>query len=256
MYLNQSSLTTNAILGALPEDSRDAIMPHLELVKIGSSPLACVGEPSRHLYFPTTAVMSVLRMMDDGAMIEVASVGREGVLGWSILGGSDAISTRFNTRVGGVAYRLPITVMQAESERSLETYRLLLNYCQAMMAQISRSALCNRHHSVSEQLSRWLLLTHDRIDGDELVVTHQNVANTLGVRREGVTQAMGTLQETGVIRQSRGCITVLDRDGLEHCACECYDLICGEYSHMLGMQPGRSAMPRLWAPQTFSAYGA
>ncbi|KVK83888.1 Crp/Fnr family transcriptional regulator [Burkholderia ubonensis] len=240
---SQLSFTVNAILDALPEDSIDAVAPHLELVKISSGVLDRVGEPLRYLYFPTTAVMSVLGLMEDGAMVEVAVVGREGVVGLSTLIGGNANSNRYEVRIGGLAYRVPTAVMRTEFERSPGTYRLLLSYCQAKMAQISRSALCNRHHSVSEQLSRWLLLAHDRVDGDELAVTQQTIANMLGVRREGVTEAAGLLHEAGLIRQHRGRITVLDRDGLEHYACECHKLIRAEYRKLLGMQSSTLATP-------------
>ncbi|WP_175870342.1 Crp/Fnr family transcriptional regulator [Burkholderia sp. BCC0397] len=255
-----SSYSANAILAALPEDSIRAIAPHLELVRIKAGMLDRVGEPMRHLHFPTTAMMSVQHLMEDGAMVEVAVVGREGVVGLGTLVGGLAASSRVEVRIGGMAYRVPSCVMRAEFERSAQTYRLLLNTCQATMAQISRSALCNRHHSVSEQLSRWLLLAHDRIDGDELTVTQQTIANMLGVRREGVTEAAGNLQEAGLIRQRRGRITVLDRHGLEHQACECYELICADYRRLLGTRG--NAMPATVRPRMpdghrgFPAHGA
>ena len=255
-----SSYSANAILDALPEDSIRTIAPHLELVRIKAGMLDRVGEPMRHLHFPTTAMMSVQHLMEDGAMVEVAVVGREGVVGLGTLVGGIAASNRVEVRIGGMAYRVPSCVMRAEFERSPQTYRLLLNTCQATMAQISRSALCNRHHSVSEQLSRWLLLAHDRIDGDELAVTQQTIANMLGVRREGVTEAAGNLQEAGLIRQRRGRITVLDRDGLEHHACECYDLIRADYRRLLGTRG--NAMPATVRPRMpeghrgFPAHGA
>jgi len=238
-----SSYSANAILDALPEDSIRAIAPHLELVRIKAGMLDRVGEPMRHLHFPTTAMMSVQHLMEDGAMVEVAVVGREGVVGLATLVGGTAVSNRVEVRISGMAYRVPTCVMRSEFERSPATYRLLLNYCQATMAQISRSALCNRHHSVSEQLSRWLLLAHDRIDGDELAVTQQTIANMLGVRREGVTEAAGNLQEAGLIRQRRGRITVLDRDGLERQACECYELIRADYRRLLGTRAGVRSLP-------------
>lgn len=182
------------------------------------------------------------------------------MVGLGTLVGGVAASSRVEVRIGGMAYRVPSCVMRAEFERSPQTYRLLLNTCQATMAQISRSALCNRHHSVSEQLSRWLLLAHDRIDGDELTVTQQTIANMLGVRREGVTEAAGNLQEAGLIRQRRGRITVLDRDGLEHHACECYDLIRADYRRLLGTRGNtRPATVRPRMPEGrcgFPAHGA
>ncbi|MCO8588977.1 Crp/Fnr family transcriptional regulator [Burkholderia multivorans] len=244
----QSSYSANAILDALPEDSIRAIAPHLELVRVKPGMLDRVGEPMRHVHFPTTAMMSVQHLMEDGAMVEVAVVGREGVVGLATMVGGAAVSNRVEVRIGGMAYRVPTCVMRTEFERSPATYRLLLNYCQATMAQIARSALCNRHHSVSEQLSRWLLLAHDRIEGDELAVTQQTIANMLGVRREGVTEAAGSLQEAGLIRQRRGRITVLDRGGLERHACECYDMIRADYDRLLGSRSGARPMsvrPRL-----------
>ncbi|WP_431822764.1 Crp/Fnr family transcriptional regulator [Burkholderia sp. F1] len=239
----QSSHSANAILDALPDDSLRALAPHLELVRLKPGELGRVGEPARHMHFPTTAMLSVLHLMEDGAMVEVAVVGSEGLVGLSGLIGGNAVSNRFEVRIGGMAYRVPTCVMRSEFERSPATYRLLLNYCQAVMAQISRSALCNRHHSVSEQLSRWLLLAHDRVEGDELAVTQQTIANMLGVRREGVTEAAGYLQEAGLIRQRRGRITLLDRDGLEQHACECYDLIRAEYRKLLGARASAGATP-------------
>ncbi|WP_080417068.1 Crp/Fnr family transcriptional regulator [Burkholderia ubonensis] len=258
---SQLSFTLNAILDSFPEDSLDAIAPYLELVTISSGLLECVGgESLRYVYFPTTAVISVLHLREDGAMVEVAGVGREGVVGLSTLIGGCSISNCFEVRIGGMLYRVPTAVIRKEFERSPGTSRLLLSYCQAKMALISRTALCNRHHSVSEQLSRWLLLAHDHVDGDELAVTQQTIANMLGVRREGVTEAAGFLQEAGLIRQRRGCITVLDRDGLEHYACECYDLIRAEYHKLLGTRLNCRVPPASrCAPDTLvmqSVYGA
>ncbi|WP_126282327.1 Crp/Fnr family transcriptional regulator [Burkholderia stagnalis] len=243
MFHLQSSHASNAILDALPNDSLRALAPYLELVGLRPGPLDLPGEPVRYMHFPITAMLSVLHLMEDGAMVEVAVVGREGLVGMSGLTGGHGVSSRVEVRVGGLACRVPVCVMRPEFERSPATYRLLLNYCQALMAQSARSALCNRHHSVSEQLSRWLLLAHDRIEGDELAVTQQTIANMLGVRREGVTEAAGNLQDAGLIRQRRGRITLLDRDGLEQHACECYDLIRAEYCKLLGARTSTGATP-------------
>ncbi|WP_323122777.1 Crp/Fnr family transcriptional regulator [Burkholderia alba] len=234
MLHQRDGFHTNALLGSLTEDSLRALEPHLELVKIKSAQLLYgADEPMRHLYFPTTAMMSVLYLMEDGAMVEVAAIGNEGAVGVATLAGSGAMSSRVEVRSGGFAYRIPTHVFRQEFDRSLDTYELMLRYWQAAMTQIARSALCNRHHSVGEQLCRWLLLAHDRIEGDELAVTQQTIANMLGVRREGVTEAAGKLQEAGLIRQRRGHITVLDRVGLERHACECYRLIRGEFSRLI-----------------------
>ncbi|WP_080411350.1 Crp/Fnr family transcriptional regulator [Burkholderia ubonensis] len=242
MLHHQPGRFANSVLDALPEDSVDTLAPHLQLIRIKCGPLDCVGEPTRHLYFPTTSMMSVLQLMEDGGMVEVAMVGREGIIGLSTLVGGGAIPSRVKVHVGGMAYRMPSSVLRSEFERSRATYRLLLNYCQAVMAQISHSALCNRHHSVREQLARWLLLAHDRIDGDELAVTQQTVANMLGVRREGVTMAACDLQEAGLIRLRRGRITVLDRDGLEERTCECYGRISSAFDGLLNLRERPNTM--------------
>lgn len=236
MLHQNNGFHANALLGSLADDSLRALAPHLELVKIKSAQLLCeTDEPMRHLYFPTTAMMSVLYLMEDGAMVEVAAVGSEGVVGVSTLAdyACGGASGRIEVRSGGYAYRVPTQVFRREFDRSIDTFQLMLRYWQAAMTQIARGALCNRHHSVSEQLSRWLLLAHDRVEGDELAVTQQTIANMLGVRREGITEAAGKLQEAGLIRQRRGHITVLDREGLEARACECYGVIRGEFNRLI-----------------------
>ncbi|KVE38718.1 Crp/Fnr family transcriptional regulator [Burkholderia sp. TSV86] len=249
----------NALLGSLTDDSLRALAPHLELVKIKSAQLLCeTDEPMRHLYFPTTSMMSVLYLMEDGAMVEVAAVGSEGAVGVSSLAdyGCGATVGRIEVRSGGYAYRVPTQVFRREFDRSVDTFQLMLRYWRVAMAQIARSALCNRHHSVSEQLSRWLLLAHDRVEGDELAVTQQTIANMLGVRREGITEAAGKLQEAGLIRQRRGHITVLDRQGLEAHACECYGMIRAEFNRLVAdaKQDADRAIPAEGRPLRVAGY--
>ncbi|KAG0163734.1 hypothetical protein DFQ28_003053 [Apophysomyces sp. BC1034] len=234
MLYPRDDLHANHLLGALTEEDWRALEPHLELVRVKSPQLLCdADEPIRHMYFPTTAVMSMLYLMEDGATVEVAAIGNEGVVGVPVLTGGGTMPSRVEVRSSGFAYRIPASVFGKAFEKSVGIHRLMLLYIQALMTQIAQSALCNRHHSVNEQLCRWLLLTHDRLAADELEVTQQMIANMLGVRREGVTEAAGKLQDAGLIRQRRGHITVLDRHGLEARACECYSMIRREFDRLL-----------------------
>jgi CRP-like cAMP-binding protein len=234
MLYPRDDLHANHLLGALSEEDWRSLEPHLELVRVKSPQLLCdADEPIRHMYFPTTAVMSMLYLMEDGATVEVAAIGNEGVVGVPVLTGGGTMPSRVEVRSSGFAYRVPASVFRKEFEKSMGIHRLMLLYIQALMTQIAQSALCNRHHSVNEQLCRWLLLAHDRLTTDELAVTQQMIANMLGVRREGVTEAAGKLQEAGLIRQRRGHITVLDRHGLEARACECYSMIRREFDRLL-----------------------
>ncbi|MCC8396818.1 Crp/Fnr family transcriptional regulator [Paraburkholderia sp. MMS20-SJTR3] len=227
-------LCSNHFLGALAEEDLRALKPHLELVRVKSSQLLCDADaPATHLYFPTTAVISLLYLMEDGAIVEVASIGKEGLVGQETLTGGGNTPGRVEVRCGGLAYRIAANAMRNESEKSLGIYRAMVSYMQALMTQIAQSALCTRHHSIRQQLCRWLLVAHDQLDSDELTVTQQMIANMLGVRREGVTDAAGQLQEAGLILQRRGRINVLDRQGLEERACECYSMIRREFDRLL-----------------------
>lgn len=245
MLYPRDDLYANYLLGALSDADWRALEPDLELVRVKSLQLICdADESTRHMYFPTTAVMSMLYLMEDGATVEVAAIGNEGMVGVPVLTGGGTMPSRVEVRSSGFAYRIAASAFRQAFERSIGIHRLMLLYIQALMTQIAQSALCNRHHSVNEQLCRWLLLAHDRLASDELAVTQQMIANMLGVRREGVTEAAGKLQEAGLIRQRRGHITVLDRHGLEDRACECYSMIRREFDRLLPRVRDEAAVER------------
>jgi len=233
LYLNDN-FHANNLLGALADEDLRALAPHLELVRVKSLQLLCDADaPTGSLYFPVTAVMSMQYLMEDGATVEVAAIGKEGVVGLPGLTGGGSLASRVEVRSGGSAYRIGLHAFRRESEKSIEIYRLIQLYMQALMTYIARNALCNRHHSINEQLCRWLLTANDQLASNELSVTQQMIANMLGVRREGVTEAAGKLHEAGLIRQRRGHITVLDRHGLEEHACECYGMMRHEFDRLL-----------------------
>ncbi len=199
---------------------------HLEPVDL---PLGhVIYEPGRlldHLYFPTNAIVSLLYVMENGSSAEIAVVGNEGVVGISLFMGGETTPSRAVVQSAGRAYRLPARLMHVEFNRGGSLQHLLLRYTQALITQMSQTAVCNRHHSVDQQLCRWLLLSLDRLHGSDLVMTQELIANMLGVRREGVTAAAGKLQKAGVINYRRGHITVLDRPKLEALSCECYEVV-------------------------------
>ena len=223
----------NHLLGALVEEDLRALEPHLELVRVKSARLCAADLSAAHMYFPTTAVMSLLYLMEDGAIVEVAAIGKEGMIGVETLAAGGATPSKVEVRSGGMAYRIAVNAVRKESERSFGIYGVMVLYMQALMTQIAQSALCMRHHTIRQQLCRWLLVAHDQLANDELSITQQMIANMLGVRREGVTEAAGKLQDAGLIRQRRGRITVLDRHGLENRACECYSTIRREFDRLL-----------------------
>ncbi len=191
------------------------------------------GGQLRHAYFPTTSIVSLHYVTESGASAETAGVGNEGVVGISLFMGGDTTSSSAVVQTAGHAYRLESRLLQQEFNRAGLLQRLLLRYTQALMTQMSQTAVCNRHHSVEQQLCRWLLLTLDRIPSRELVLTHELVANTLGVRRESVTEAAGKLQRAGFISYRRGHIAVIDRGGLETHSCECYAVVKKELTRLL-----------------------
>jgi CRP-like cAMP-binding protein len=231
-------LKNNHLLAALPMSELRSLAPHLQRVRLDYGQLLSdSGQPIKSVYFPTTAAISLLCLMEDGANVEVAAVGNEGVAGVPVLTGGNAMPNRLEVTGEGYGYALNAQHFKTEFERSAAIHSLMLLYIQALMTQIAQSALCNRRHSVDNQLCRWLLLAHDRVQGDELVTTQQMIANTLGVRREGVTEAAGKLESAGLIRRHRGRITVVDREGLEDRTCECYSIIKGEFQRLL---PGRT----------------
>ena len=224
----------NHLLAALPTAEFELLAPHLELVALPLGEM--LYEPGRqlqHAYFPTTAIVSLHHVMESGASAESAGVGNEGVVGVSLFMGGDTTPSSAVVQTAGHAYRLDRRRLLQEFNRAGLLQRLLLRYTQALMTQMSQTAACNRHHSVEQQLCRWLLLTHDRVSSHELVITQELIAGMLGVRREGVTEAAGNLQRAGYISYRRGHIAVLDRTGLETRACECYALVKKELGRLL-----------------------
>ncbi|CAM8661458.1 Crp cAMP-binding proteins - catabolite gene activator and regulatory subunit of cAMP-dependent protein kinases [Comamonadaceae bacterium] len=224
----------NQLLAALPDADWARWEPHLELIEL---PLGKVlyesGAPQRHVYFPTSAIVSLLYVLEDGASAEIAVVGLEGVVGISLFMGGGSTPSRVVVQSAGQGFRLSAQVMKEEFNRSGPVMHLMLRYTQALITQMSQTAVCNRHHSLDKQLCRWLLLSLDRLRGSELVMTQELIANMLGVRREGVTEAALKLQRAGLIRYARGHISVLDRAGLEDRTCECYSVVKKEYDRLL-----------------------
>lgn len=224
----------NNLLAALPEPIRGRLFPHLELVEM---PLGEVlyesGCQLHYVYFPTTSIVSLLYVMEDGASAEIAVVGKEGILGVAIFMGGETTPSRAIVQSGGHGFRLKARLLKEEFNRAGPMMHLLLRYTQALITQMSQTAVCNRHHSVHQQLCRWLLLSLDRLPSSKLTMTQELIANMLGVRREGVTEAAGKLQNAGLILYSRGQITILDRKGLEAQACECYQVVKKEFDRLL-----------------------
>lgn len=224
----------NSLLACLPEPVWARIAPSLELVDM---PLGMVlyesGCKMSHVYFPINAIVSLLYVMEDGASAEIAVVGKEGIVGIAILMGGEATPSRAVVQSAGKGFRLPAHVIQAEFHRSGPLMHLLLRFIQALITQMAQTAVCNRHHSLDQQLCRWLLLSLDRLTGNELVMTQELISNMLGVRREGVTEAALKLQRQGLISYTRGHITVTDRAGLENRVCECYAVVKKEYDRLL-----------------------
>ena len=219
----------------LPRDDYERILPHLGHV---SFPLGEVvyesGGRMSYIYFPTTTVISMLYMMENGSSAEMGMAGKEGLIGIALFMGGNTMPNRAVVQSAGGAFRMRAQVLQDEFARGGAFQRLLLRYTQALITQMSQTAVCNRLHEIEQQLCRWLLLSHDRLDSDELVMTQELIANMLGVRREGVTTAAGRLQEQGLISYVRGRIQILDRRGLEAAVCECYKVVKDEYDRLLG----------------------
>lgn len=224
----------NHLLAALPEAEWARWLPNLEHVKmpLGKVIFESGGRPT-HVYFPTTAIVSLLYVMEDGASAEIAVVGNEGVVGISLFMGGASTPSRAVVQSAGEGFRLKADMLMQEFNRAGHVMHLLLRYTQALITQMAQTAVCNRHHSLDQQLCRWLLLSLDRLESDEIVMTQELIANMLGVRREGVTEAAGHLQNAGLIRYRRGRITVLDRAGLEQRTCECYAVVRKEYERLL-----------------------
>jgi CRP-like cAMP-binding protein len=234
----------NHLLAALPTAEFERLAPHLDLVAM---PLGDVLYESsgqlQHVYFPTTAIVSMHYVMENGASSEIAGVGNEGVLGISLFMGGNTTPSRAIVQTAGHGYRLQARLLMEEFNRGGVLQHLLLRYTQALMTQVSQTAVCNRHHAVEQQLCRWLLLTLDRLPSNELTMTQELIASMLGVRREGITEAAGRLQQAGCIRYRRGHITVLDRSGLEARVCECYAVVKKEHDRLLSDVRNRQELP-------------
>jgi len=224
----------NHLLAALSAGERDRLYPHLRLVPL---PLGQVlyesGDVLGHVYFPTDSIVSLLYVLADGASAEISVVGNEGLIGIALFMGGETTPSRAIVQSAGHAYQLIGQLLKDEFHRNGELQLLLLRYTQALITQMAQTAVCNRHHSVDQQLCRWLLLSLDRLSSTQLTMTQELIANMLGVRREGVTEAAGKLQKLGVIEYSRGQITVLDRPKLEQLCCECYAVVKKESDRLL-----------------------
>ena len=224
----------NHLLAALPVADLQRWLPLLEAVEL---PLGDVlyesGRMLSHVYFPINAIVSLLYVMEDGASAEIAVVGNDGVVGISLFMGGESTPSRAVVQSAGQGLRLRADAIKQEFQQAGPAMHLLLRYTQALITQMAQTAVCNRHHSVDQQLCRWLLLSLDRLQGSELVMTQELIANMLGVRREGVTEGALKLQKAGLIRYARGHITVLDRPGLEKRTCECYAVVKKEYDRLL-----------------------
>jgi CRP-like cAMP-binding protein len=229
-----ADLKENSLLAALPDAEWKRWLPQLERVEM---PLGQVlyeaGDTLKYMYFPITSIVSLLYVMENGASAEIAVVGKEGLVGVSLFMGGESTSSRAVVQSAGHGCRLNSKVMKSEFDKAGPVLHLLLRYTQALLTQMAQTAVCNRHHALDQQLCRWLLLSLDRLDGNELVMTQELIANMLGVRREGVTEGALQLQKEGLIRYARGHITVLDREGLERRTCECYAVVKREYDRLL-----------------------
>src|SRR5271167_4369367 len=224
----------NHLLAALPAAAFERLAPHLELIPMKlADVLYEPGVRLRHVYFPTTSIVSLLYVMEDGASAEIAIVGNEGILGISLFMGGDSTPSSAVVQTAGHGFRLKAELLKNEFGRFGPTMHLLLRYTQALITQMAQTAACNRHHSILQQLCRWLLLTLDRLPSQELIVTQELIAGALGVRRESITEAAAKLQRAGIVRFRRGHVTVLERTGLEAGTCECYGVVKKEFGRLL-----------------------
>lgn len=231
----------NHLLAALPAEVQSRLFPYLEFVSLplGKS-LYESGDTLRHVYFPTDSIVSLLYVMESGSSAEIAVVGNDGLVGVSLFMGGESTTNRAVVQSAGSAYRLLGQRLKDEFNRHGELLLLMLRYTQSLITQMAQTAVCNRHHTIDQQLCRWLLLSLDRLPSNELTMTQELIANMLGVRREGVTEAAGRLQKLSVIEYSRGHITVLDRPQLEDLSCECYAVVKKETDRLLPTSPKHS----------------
>lgn len=230
----ESTPLQNQLLAALPASDFSRLASHLERVPLLLGEVLCEsGMEMQHAYFPTTSIISLQYVMENGAAAEIAGVGKEGMLGMPLFMGGNTTPNRALVQTGGLGYRLPVKHLLEEFHRNGPLLRLLLRYTQALITQIAQTGACNRHHSMEQQLSRWLLLTLDRMPSNDLVMTQELIASMLGVRRESVTEAAGVLRNLGMISYRRGHITVLDRAALQAHVCECYAVVKVEFNRLL-----------------------
>jgi len=231
---NASDQKRNFLLAALPQADFERLLPHFEPVDmVLGKVLYESGGTMTHVYFPTTAIVSLQYLLENGASAEIGVVGNEGIVGVSLFMGGGSTPSRAVVRSAGKGFRLKSGILKEEFEKSGPVMRMLLRYTQALITQMTQMAACNRHHSIDQQLCRWLLLSLDRLEVRELVMTQELIANMIGVRREGVTEAALKLQRAGLISYVRGRISVLDRPGVEQRACECYAVVKKEYDRLL-----------------------
>jgi CRP-like cAMP-binding protein len=228
---------TNYLLDLLSDEDLERIVPELSSVKFELGHVIYEsGERMTHAYFPTTAIVSLLYIMESGSTAEIGVIGNDGIVGLSLLLGGETTTNRAVVQSAGSALKINANDLKAAFKRGDRFQELMLRYTQALMTQISQTAVCNRLHPIEQQLCRWLLLSHDRLHTDKLVMTHDLISNMLGVRREGITLAAQKLAARGLISNRRGTMTVIDREGLEHAACECYAVVRAEYGRLLGWQ--------------------
>lgn len=246
MMTVQQCPTQNHLLAALPGDTLHRIESQLERVFLPKGKILCeAGDRFTHAYFPTTTFVSLFYLLGDGSTSEIAAVGNEGIIGVPLFTGGKSSTTQAIVESEGFAYRMPADALLKSFQEDEPFQKILLLYTQALMAQISQIAVCNRHHTVEQQLSRCLLLSRDRLATDELPLTQELIASMLGVRRESVTEAAGKLSKAGVIHYSRGKIQILDRAKLEHHSCECYKVVTEEFGRLLPDDGNRTARPTI-----------
>ncbi|MFT4819900.1 MAG: CRP-like cAMP-binding protein [Candidatus Pseudothioglobus sp.] len=237
----ETSFLQNHLLAALPPDIQARIEPELEKMQMTlGDVLYEPGDTMRHAYFPTDSIVSLLYVMENGSSAEISVVGNEGLVGISLFMGGDSTPSRAIVQSAGIAYRWSASKLMKEFNHHSELQNLMLRYTQALITQMSQTAVCNRHHTIDQQLCRWILLSLDRLPKRQLTMTQELIANMLGVRREGVTQAAGKLQKARVIKYHRGRITVLDRPKLEQLTCECYAVVKSETDRLLDYVPPRT----------------
>ncbi len=229
-----SDLHFNALIAALPTDSQRRLLPDLELVSLTSGKVLYeAGETLRSVYFPIACIISSIYVMESGATTGILVIGNEGMVGTAIFMGGESTPSRAIVQTGGLAYRLSVQKFKTEFNRHTDLLLLLLRYTQSLITQIAQTAACNRHHSIDQQLCRWLLLSLDRLPDQHIAMTQELISSVLGVRREGITEAAGKLQRSGVIEYARGRITVLDRVHLEQLSCECYAVVRKEINRLM-----------------------